>query len=1033
MNHAHPRQAALTALLLFSAVAGGTSAQQLLENPGFEETTDGKPTGWKYDKPLALADGARSGKRALCLPSGSRIYQNVPLESGYFYHGSVWTRGKGQLIISYYEYKDGVAQGYAGAVRTDALDLTDEWQQLHFTYSAGTTEAHLKGIAFALHSAKEGVEILLDDASLDKVPVPDKAVNLLVNPIVKDADADGLPNAWNGERRRLKIEQGPRGLRVLRVDAALFSEDFLPDPGYEDWWQWGRWGTQASSGWPPLPRPLGGAYSVLLTSDPVPVEPYRRYDVELLLRELAVYGEFIAVRWLDRERKPTEAFEERIGYYHHDGHTSDWAHYIGRVTAPGNARFARVIVGAMQSSGAIWVAKPSFHLGLGAPTRNEPRSERGPADIRQGLPVAPIPRHTPKAVPAAPRHGEPVTASEKGVAIAFANGVSLSLPLLNGKLIGVTAVACGGRLLRNPGAPPLSPLVETTPAREYAECVYKGWEKALDGVVIHSSLRTKKGEEDLLDWVFQPSTQTVGGRRYVGVGYAYRFSSREVRARRIMDRATWELGGSPMGLKIDTSDSPLGGGATYCVLAQHRFVTVPPFDLQVVPGASLLSYLDRHHTSLYFRAATTDFVLLQDNYAYADEADAQTPMKHVLLTPGALDLDDWAQLRDDLCARNRAQVGAPPETPLKPAAMYLGWANLKGLGDLRLDKKDAEMDRSEYYRFVADTIVPKLAPLGFRRLMMVLGAMPWDRFNDINTLKPEYEAAFRYLCDTAHRHGMEMMTWYPSSFNVSKAKMWEEHPEFIIKTPKGEQAPLYYSPWSYPGYLPAGYDEWTLERLKDAKKKTGLDGLWMDSYAYAHAVDTAEHKQYTKQSLAFLPWQARIEKLGYFTYCEGHPTVIGTPASGWNAPDDWSKFRPETFYKAAPYLQDPQVPGNTTPQFLSDRKRRFYYRWLANLCCPIVDLGQLGNDWDSINRLGEANRDFNAVCDLMETRHLLGHKGVEWQSRKGRAVFVFEEMDYTVPTGLKLRDVTTGQLVRVPATRRVRLEKFHTYRTTKEP
>jgi hypothetical protein len=112
----------------------------------------------------------------------------------------------------------------------------------------------------------------------------------------------------------------------------------------------------------------------------------------MLLRELEIYGEFVAVRWFDPARRPLAEFEERIAYHHMHGHTGDWVSYVGRVTAPATARFAAVVVGCKQSSGTFWVAEPSLSIGLGAPNRNEPRYERTAAAVRQGLPqpAAPV-------------------------------------------------------------------------------------------------------------------------------------------------------------------------------------------------------------------------------------------------------------------------------------------------------------------------------------------------------------------------------------------------------------------------------------------------------------------------------------------------------------------------------------------------------------------------------------------------------------------------------------------------------------------
>ncbi|NUQ61479.1 MAG: hypothetical protein HUU20_03260, partial [Pirellulales bacterium] len=223
----------------------------------------------------------------------------------------------------------------------------------------------------------------------------------------------------------------------------------------------------------------------------------------------------------------------------------------------------------------------------------------------------------------------------------------------------------------------------------------------------------------------------------------------------------------------------------------------------------------------------------------------------------------------------------------------------------------------------------------------------------------------------------------------------------------------------------------TLDRLRDTRQRTGLDGLWLDSYNSAtHVMDTAVFADAVRQADGLLPWQAQVENLGYTTYCEGGPTAIGTVStSGWQPPDEWSRFRPETLYKCGLYLQQ-AGDASKMSAFLSDPRRRPYYRMLANLCCPILDPGHFGLDRRSLERIGQANRDFNAVADLMQVRRLLDFKGVEWSSAEGRAVFAFDTIDYPVPPGMALCDVTEDKAVPLPENRRVTLAPYHTYRAT---
>jgi hypothetical protein len=205
--------------------------------------------------------------------------------------------------------------------------------------------------------------------------------------------------------------------------------------------------------------------------------------------------------------------------------------------------------------------------------------------------------------PIANRKSEGVQVTDREIRMVFANGVALEMPLRDKRLVGITRVSCRGKLLRNPQAPPLSPVVETVPARPYSECVYEGWEKAIvaqtvsllppgwqsdrlrtidrkEGLVIHSTLRTADGTQDQLDWLLAPISQSLAGRKYEGLRYGYRFASDQVRVRRIMDRATWEVGGRSLGLQVSSRLLPVSQSSTYCLECAYRFVGADSFDYQ---------------------------------------------------------------------------------------------------------------------------------------------------------------------------------------------------------------------------------------------------------------------------------------------------------------------------------------------------------------------------------------------------------------------------------------------------------------------
>ncbi len=1025
MPRAICRDALICAIAALVATLSPALAQEVLTNSGFEAVEGERAADWSIKGPVRVTRPGRDSDTALDFQGGGRTWQCLALEAGWLYHASVWAKGAGDIRLAFYEYTDGPGQGYASSTAAGATPVTEDWRRYDAYYSKGPNEAQLNGLCFVIAVGGEGAQVAIDDASVLRSAFPDPPPNLLPEGFA-DADGDELPDGWQGEPRRLSLRSIARGITAVRCDTTLFADAYLPAADFADWWSWSRWGEQHGSGWPALPRPLGGAYTVLLASDPVAVDPGRRYDVGLLLRHREVYGEFVGVRWFDDEMSSSE-FSERIGYSYQAGYTGDWQRYTGRVTSPLSARHAAVVVGCKLSSGAIEVAMPSLTPGLGAPGRHEPRSERGPAPVSEGPPE--VERGRPEIVRA--RTYEAGVHERDGVlVVAFENGVSVEVLVQDGMLRGIGEVSCDGMPLRSRQAPPLAPVVETAPGREHVACSYDGWDEQAGAVVIRSTLRAADGSEDALEWVLAPTSAMLGGREYKGLRYGYRVRS-DAAVRRVMDRATWTLGGDPMGLEVGERLAPIGPSSAYCLTGAYRYVGGESFDYQTGAAGTLVGMMNRYHTSLFMRAATPEFVILQDTFLFPEVSEANTTMKSVLYCPEPGGADDWARVRDEMYANCRRQLDAPPETPLEPAAMIIGWARFRGIGDLHAGElPEGPEKRAAYFRWVADEVVPQVAELGFKRLMIVLGMSPWDwPRDDLTRIPDEYVESFRALCDAAHEHGVEMIAWYATGRLEDGAAAWEEHPEFVIEAPGGGRTRVYYSPEAFPAFLPAGFDDYSIEGLAQARERTGLDGLWLDSWAYAtHLLNAADFTVAVRQADALLPWHARIEALGYLTVCEGNPHSIGTQSSGWRPPEDWSRFRAETRYKSAPYMQQPygEVPSDSA-RFLTDERAFYYYRMLANRCCPILDLGHFGNDMEAMERIAAANRDFNAVADLMQRRRLLGEDGVEWISPQGRAVFAYRAMRLPAARDARVTDVTTGKPV-AAKDGWVELRAYHTYR-----
>jgi len=164
-------------------------------------------------------------------------------------------------------------------------------------------------------------------------------------------------------------------------------------------------------------------------------------------------------------------------------------------------------------------------------------------------------------------------------------------------------------------------------------------------VIVHSQLVTDTGASEALDWIFAPAEERLGGRLRHGFRYGYRFRSGNAQVRMIMDRATWEVGGKALGLRVGQDLHPLTAAGQYCLQWDWRYVGGELFDYQTSAAGTLLTYPADYRTSLFARAATPDFLIFQNSYHFPEPAEAATPLRTVLYDQQQGGADDWAQLR----------------------------------------------------------------------------------------------------------------------------------------------------------------------------------------------------------------------------------------------------------------------------------------------------------------------------------------------------------------------------------------------------
>jgi hypothetical protein len=158
-------------------------------------------------------------------------------------------------------------------------------------------------------------------------------------------------------------------------------------------------------------------------------------------------------------------------------------------------------------------------------------------------------------------------------------------------------------------------------------------------------------------------------------------------------------------------------------------------------------------------------------------------------------------------------------------------------------------------------------------------------------------------------------------------------------------------------------------------------------------------------------------------------------------PDDPEFPDPATFYDSSPYT-GPWTAAEEKAQAVYLGSGDRYYRYLANKCCPFIYYERMREVPGALDRIGQANRDYDAVVRYMERRILLPalrqaqgavslsnreERGVQWNYRgRPRVLFAFQDFEHALPALRAATDVTAGR--RLSGLHgALRAQKGHTY------
>lgn len=1018
---------ALVAMRRSPADAGEPTLEAVV-NGGFEQWTSDGPSGWTLNPhPADLGSweptpAARTGQRALLLRPGkqgqARAYQRFfAVGPGTILRATAWVKGKGRAGLQLYTYD--AKRIFNGSCAGTAVPVGEQFHEVSFCYVPDRRDVSF--VAIALGVSGEGSHAVFDDVTVESLSVEQlkRTTGYTADLVVENG-----AGKWRTTGASLTVSEGPfaaPAVTLRPVPAKSHQPPFEPS----SWWR------QSGAGAGPNIRFAGATGPKFAIHGGVP------YEVKLCDRREQGVDVHYKLHYLD-----AKGGDVKIGdgpwAYHQIGSTrsdaSPWCERSATVRPPSGARAAQVEIWAQASSSAVSIADVSVRLAPGGSTsaggnlvveaRDRPLRNARAVTVAQ-----PPDRPAVKVVVPSPGRTTIVKASKTELEVRLSTGVTLRGVFAGENFLGIGEVRLGNLVLHAAESPPWAPLLQGDPAADYQRCELVAAEPKCpnreDGATLRLRLVAADGSADEVRWWLWPHRAGMFDHEAIGLGYAYQALATRRTLRAVTDRTVWGLAGTAVGLTVLThqtysasnrfvlraSGGSTGGGG-------RRFVHADPLDFQTGPEGSLITYFDR---PAFIDESTTGLssgVRVWDEFHLPWGHSIQTSPKYVVFTPARGD-NAWSAARDYVFGICRQAYGIRPESPMP----------LVNASRLQYDVKP---EAKTELRRIADYDVPEFRRLGFKRIY--LGPV-WEGIvcgPDRIAVAERHggEAALKHLCDAAHRADMQVIAWLAPGHLWCNSSIFKAHPDWELRGREGKPPTMYCWPTLRGVDLTTPYADTFVENVRGLHDRTGLDGLWLDSYAsFTHSIQTADPQFPMRQGEALWRLHARLHELGLVTYVEGNACYgVKSVNFPWNGDPQNPVFAdPVTLVDSSPYTGPGSGPGTEIKaSYLGEADH--YYRLLANKCCVFVYHDAFRDMAGPLERIGRANRDYNAVVDSMQQRVLLpDDHGVQWNCQGvPKVLFAFGDFDYRLRGLEAASDMTAGR--RLDGLKGVlRAEKQHTY------
>jgi hypothetical protein len=255
------------------------------------------------------------------------------------------------------------------------------------------------------------------------------------------------------------------------------------------------------------------------------------------------------------------------------------------------------------------------------------------------------------------------------------------------------------------------------------------------------------------------------------------------------------------------------------------------------------------------------------------------------------------------------------------------------------------------------------------------------------------EEGLQALVRECRKHGLRVIAWAPVGHLNAEAPVWKEHPDWVLKNPRGENA---LNPSGLvQGDLNTGFAEYFRGRFVEVIRKFDLAGLWLDSHlAYAQQQSPSHGARLAAIYRDFMQAGAR------HLIAEGDASVLGAygVAIGEDWKVEWGKIPDPDLYYGATLMSG----------FLDGRLHREHFRrYVAAGAAWAVRREFLDSPKLEGEEIAAARRDaLDTIRDYRRVKDRMVHRfvhedgsGTTWTNDRDGAKVVWLFADARLPDG----------------------------------